>query len=334
VAAGYCPLALGTQTVGYVIRPAAYCGVLGFKPTFGRITAQGIEPFSLSMDHVGMFTPDIAGMEAAASILCQDWHPAPVAGKPVLGVPDGAYLDQAEPETRAWFEALLERFEWSGYTVRSVRVLGNIAALNTRHQRLIAGEMALVHAAWLLEHADLYRPRTRDLILLGVKAVFEELDSLLALPLGIPDAQFHAAEKELKTIRAAYSAVAQSPKDVERRRPLIPEVQAARDSLLVRHSPRPARSMLALRAELEAAMGEHGIDLWVSPAATGTAPEGLHSTGSPAMNLPWTHAGMPAVTLPGGRAANGMPYGVQFAARFGDVERLLAWAAGLEPAVA
>jgi Asp-tRNA(Asn)/Glu-tRNA(Gln) amidotransferase A subunit family amidase len=60
-------------------------------------------------------------------------------------------------------------------------------------------------------------------------------------------------------------------------------------------------SGLTLRASLERTMDRHDIDLWISPAATGTAPEGLASTGDPAMNLPWTHAGMPTITIPSGK---------------------------------
>ena len=73
-------------------------------------------------------------------------------------------------------------------------------------------------------------------------------------------------------------------------------------------------------------MTSSGIDLWVCPAAPGPAPAGIHATGDPIMNLPWTHAGMPAVTLPAGRASNGLPLGLQLVARFGEDETLLAWA--------
>jgi Asp-tRNA(Asn)/Glu-tRNA(Gln) amidotransferase A subunit family amidase len=52
------------------------------------------------------------------------------------------------------------------------------------------------------------------------------------------------------------------------------------------------------------------------------------------MNLPWTHSGLPALTLPAGLASNGLPLGVQLAARFGEDERLLAWAERVEPVVA
>ena len=71
---------------------------------------------------------------------------------------------------------------------------------------------------------------------------------------------------------------------------------------------------LSLRRELEGAMAQAGIDLWVCPSALGPAPEGIQSTGDPNMNLPWTHAGMPVITLPAGRSENGLPLGLQFVA--------------------
>jgi Asp-tRNA(Asn)/Glu-tRNA(Gln) amidotransferase A subunit family amidase len=85
----------------------------------------------------------------------------------------------------------------------------------------------------------------------------------------------------------------------------------------------------ALRRELEAAMAHASIDLWVSPSAPGPAPEGIQATGDPNMNLPWTHAGMPVITLPAGRAKNGLPLGLQFIAPFGADELLLAWCQAL-----
>jgi Asp-tRNA(Asn)/Glu-tRNA(Gln) amidotransferase A subunit family amidase len=80
-----------------------------------------------------------------------------------------------------------------------------------------------------------------------------------------------------------------------------------------------------LRADLEAQMTAAKIDLWVCPSARGPAPAGIHATGDPAMNLPWTHAGLPAITLPAGWADNGLPLGLQFIAPFGADELLLSW---------
>jgi Asp-tRNA(Asn)/Glu-tRNA(Gln) amidotransferase A subunit family amidase len=76
-------------------------------------------------------------------------------------------------------------------------------------------------------------------------------------------------------------------------------------------------------------MAQAGIDVWVCPSAPGPAPEGITSTGSPLMNLPWTHAGMPAISLPAGRAANGLPLGLQCVGAFMEDENLLAWAASM-----
>ncbi len=77
-------------------------------------------------------------------------------------------------------------------------------------------------------------------------------------------------------------------------------------------------------------MAKEGIELWVCPSALGPAPEGIHATGDPNMNLPWTHAGMPAITLPAGKAKNGLPLGLQFVAPFDADEKLLAWCRVLE----
>jgi Asp-tRNA(Asn)/Glu-tRNA(Gln) amidotransferase A subunit family amidase len=56
VAAGFCSLALGTQTIGSVIRPATFCGVVGFKQSFNRIDTDGLVYFSRSRDQIGLFT--------------------------------------------------------------------------------------------------------------------------------------------------------------------------------------------------------------------------------------------------------------------------------------
>ena len=80
-----------------------------------------------------------------------------------------------------------------------------------------------------------------------------------------------------------------------------------------------------LRAKLGLLMTEAGIDLWISPAAPGPAPKGITTTGNPIMNLPWTYAGMPAISLPAGHAANGLPLGLQCIAAFMADERLVSW---------
>jgi len=69
VASGMVPVAIGTQTVGSVIRPASYCGVIGYKPTRGLISRSGLQPLSKTFDQVGVFGRNIADVAAVAELL-------------------------------------------------------------------------------------------------------------------------------------------------------------------------------------------------------------------------------------------------------------------------
>jgi Asp-tRNA(Asn)/Glu-tRNA(Gln) amidotransferase A subunit family amidase len=266
VAAGFCQLALGTQTVGSVIRPAAFCGIIGFKPTYGRIAVDGLIPYSISADTIGIMTQDVTGAAIAASLLCHDWQEATTtSAKPVLAIPDGPYLAQASQEALIAFEQQLGLLTNAGYTIRRLAVLDDIQTINTMHQQLTAAEMAQVHMRWLAAYQQFYRPRTIEKI--------------------------HAGQK----VSHAQSTQARS-------------------------------SRSQVRVKLETLMKREGVDLWICPTAIGPAPEGITSTGSTLMNLPWTHAGMPALTLPAGKAKNGLPLGLQVIAPAMADERLLAWA--------
>ncbi len=85
-----------------------------------------------------------------------------------------------------------------------------------------------------------------------------------------------------------------------------------------------------LRERVAAAGAAAGVDLWLTPSATGGAPEGLHGTGDGVMSLPWSFLGRPALSLPAGRTADGLPLGLQVVGTEGGDERLLAQAAVLE----
>jgi Asp-tRNA(Asn)/Glu-tRNA(Gln) amidotransferase A subunit family amidase len=276
IAAGEFHLAYGTQTIGSVVRPAAFCGVVGFKPTHERIPRAGVLDYSPSVDHVGLFTADAAGMRIAASATLTGWRAGgaiEAGAMPLVGVTGGAFLEQAGDEACAALDAAIERLAGTGARVVQLQTLEDIVEINGRHTALIAAEFATAHRERFERWAQLYRP---------------------------------------------YSA-----RHVEEGRVVPAEaVEQGR------------QSRLELRSRLDALMDEHGLDLLVSVPATGPAPEGLSWTGDASMNLPWTHSGLPALTLPAGLASNGLPLGVQLAARFGDDERLLAWAERVELVVA
>ncbi|MFW5722511.1 MAG: amidase family protein, partial [Desulfohalobiaceae bacterium] len=80
--------------------------------------------------------------------------------------------------------------------------------------------------------------------------------------------------------------------------------------------PRLRQSCLELRRALQDLMDRHDLSAWISPAAVGPATVGLQSTGDPVMNLPWTHAGLPVLSLPLLHSREGLPIGLQLTGRF------------------
>jgi Asp-tRNA(Asn)/Glu-tRNA(Gln) amidotransferase A subunit family amidase len=167
VAAGMCPLALGTQTIGSVVRPASFCGVVGFKPSYDRIPPDGVVPLSPSLDHVGLFTQDTVGMSTAAAVCVDDWEPPDdpdAVDEPVLGVPGGPYLEQASAAGREAFEAHLDTLERAGFEVRRVDAFDRIEDVNDRHEKLIAAEAALAHHEWFESYPDRYADSTAALL--------------------------------------------------------------------------------------------------------------------------------------------------------------------------
>ncbi|MFO7952230.1 MAG: amidase [Bacillota bacterium] len=178
VAAGFSPLTLGTQTIGSINRPAAFCGVIGFKPSYNRISRAGLINFSPSVDHVGFFTQDIEGMIIAAETICHNWQEIDVTYKPILGVPKGPYLEQASPEALEAFNAQLKRLEKAGYSIREINVFDNIEQINKNHRKLIAAEMAIEHEDLYAKYSDLYSSQTVELIEEGINVTEKELEEV------------------------------------------------------------------------------------------------------------------------------------------------------------
>ncbi|MFJ6621192.1 amidase [Kitasatospora sp. NPDC091335] len=173
VAAGLVPLAIGTQTVGSVVRPAAYCGVVGFRPTYGRIPIDGVIPNAPSFDTLGVFTADLAGAALVAPLLCDDWRPADDS-EPVLGVPDGTYLEWAEPAALRAFEEQLARLVRAGLTVRRVELFPDFAEVRRQLQTVNRFELARGHADWFARFGGLYRPETAAGIRVGQGVAAED----------------------------------------------------------------------------------------------------------------------------------------------------------------
>ncbi|MGE0714119.1 MAG: amidase [Alphaproteobacteria bacterium] len=160
VAAGMVPGALGSQTNGSVIRPASFCGVIGYKPSYGLIPRTGVQPMSRALDHVGLIARTVEDVALLADAMA-----GPDPGDPDgAAIADGALLrsacaplprpprlafvrtpawDQAEPATHAGFARLTARL---GGDVQECDLGRLLDPVYDRHATLMAVEMAHVLA--------------------------------------------------------------------------------------------------------------------------------------------------------------------------------------------
>jgi len=185
VAAQIVPLALGSQTVGSTLRPAAYCGVVGLKPTHGRISCRGVVPLAWSLDHVGILCRSVADAALALQVLA-GYDPGdplssrePVADyvsallragpQPRLGLPRQFFLERASQEMAAHLEAVAQSLARAGATVEEIKLPPSFDGLHDAGARVMQVEAAAFHAARFAAHAQHYRPKIRDLIETGLK---------------------------------------------------------------------------------------------------------------------------------------------------------------------
>ncbi len=160
VAAGIIPITLGTDTMGSVRIPAAYCGLWGLKPTRGLISNGGLSHLSWTLDTIGPIATNSDDITLALNILaapdpnCIDsrpaptgWtanHPAPDPKSIILGVPDYDKLTPCEPEIKAPFERLLSKIRASGIQLLPVNI-SKWKPLRLRQAALLVSEAEAGH---------------------------------------------------------------------------------------------------------------------------------------------------------------------------------------------
>jgi Asp-tRNA(Asn)/Glu-tRNA(Gln) amidotransferase A subunit family amidase len=169
VAAGFFPLATGTQTIGSIIRPASYCGITGFKASGGRVPTEGLVYFSRTFDHAGFFCATPHEIEEVMRAILPDWKPECAPAKIRLGVPVGPYLDQADADNVARMREELAPACAAGgpLVLKDVPCLEDIAAVNACHQDAVAAELAEEHRDRFERFEALYRPGTARQIRYG-----------------------------------------------------------------------------------------------------------------------------------------------------------------------
>lgn len=149
VAAGFVPAAIGTQTNGSVVRPAAFCGIVGYKPSQCMLSARGIMPFSPSLDQPGVFARSVAdaallawGLTARRSSLSPD---APMLkGAPRLAAVRSPVWYLTRDEQRAQFETDITRLRAGGAMVDIVEIPGEFDRAHKVHRTIMLFEAARV----------------------------------------------------------------------------------------------------------------------------------------------------------------------------------------------
>ena len=169
VATGMAFATLGTDTGGSIRIPAAACGLVGLKPTFGEVSCDGVVPLAPSLDHVGPLTRCVRDARLVYRAIRdhQGGEPAPINGAyQTLGCPRPYFLDRLDDEVRAVFERALSRLTDADWTVEDARVQHAHDAA-TIYLHLVLSEAATVHTAALEQQPQDYTPAVRLRLELG-----------------------------------------------------------------------------------------------------------------------------------------------------------------------
>ncbi|MFQ6029048.1 MAG: amidase [Dehalococcoidia bacterium] len=282
VASRMCPAALGSQTVGSVLRPASYNGVVGIKPTYGRVSRYGVIPISWSLDTVGWMTRTVEDAALLLQVMAGPDPQDPITSRlpvpdylaglasplpPRIGFLRQFYYENSDQETQNHVDSVLERLSQAGATVEELPLPPSMDTAIEDQQLLMAVEGAAFHQPMYERQAQDYQPRLREMIGRG-----------------------------LSTNVSDYSRA------LERRLQFITDMQLLS---------RPA-------------------DILLTPSTPTPALADLTNTGNTMFQGPWTSCGLPAITVPSGIAASGLPLGIQLVAAPFAEERLLAAAGWCE----
>jgi Asp-tRNA(Asn)/Glu-tRNA(Gln) amidotransferase A subunit family amidase len=280
VGAGIVPLALGTQTQGSVIRPAAYCGIVGFKPTYSTIPRTGVLPLSWSLDHVGLFTTRVADAAYVLNLVTGadggDPHLNHVARVPRatrakrIGVLAKQVGGEIEPAQQAALATLAARLARDGAEIVSVDLPAEIFDTPDYALTLMGVEAAITHGELVDRSPELVSAPMRDLVEQG---------------------------RKLSAVDYARVKVLQGR-------------MANRFDQWIKETA--------------------GLDALLVAPATGEAPKGIDYTGDASFCAPWTFLGVPAVTVPVGFGAAGLPLGAQLVGAAHDDVALLELAGWVE----
>ena len=182
VATGMCPVAMGSQTVGSVLRPASYNGVVGFKPTYGRVSRYGVIPVSWSLDTMGWMARTVEDAALLLQVMAGQDPEDPVASRrevpdylaalespkaPRIGLLRGFFHDNSDSETRQHLNEIIERLSRAGATVEELHLPASFDTAIEDQRTIMSVEAASFHQPMYERQAQDYQPKLREMLRRG-----------------------------------------------------------------------------------------------------------------------------------------------------------------------
>ena len=184
VAARMCPIAMGSQTVGSVLRPASYNGIVGLKPTYGRVSRRGVVPVSWSLDTVGWMGRTVEDMALLLQVMAGPDELDPVASKlpagdylsdlesaktPKIGLITSFFMEESDQETQQMTRAILDQLKSAGASVVDVTLPESFDTAFQDQLMIMGVEAAAFHKPMYEKQAADYRPKLREMLRQGLE---------------------------------------------------------------------------------------------------------------------------------------------------------------------
>jgi aspartyl-tRNA(Asn)/glutamyl-tRNA(Gln) amidotransferase subunit A len=169
VAARMCPAAIGTQTVGSVGRPAAFCGLPSLVPARRRVSLKNVFPLAWSLDHAGIFARSVQDIRLMLDALNE--VPVEDAARPRrpirVGIIRGFFYENATAEVRTLNDALINKLGVAGFEINEARLPGIFEIQQSILRTILRSETSSIHEALFANYPEAYGPKLRTLVETG-----------------------------------------------------------------------------------------------------------------------------------------------------------------------
>jgi aspartyl-tRNA(Asn)/glutamyl-tRNA(Gln) amidotransferase subunit A len=274
VASGMCLGALGSQTGGSIIRPAAFCGIAGYKPTFGLLSRRGMFPFAPSLDHPGPMGRSVDDLIVMMTAMAPRRRRLQFRALLSAPIDEGIEICERIPYGECWSNALRMTWLQEGFDAVVEPIMSEALEDTLRH---FAGCGSCAGRTYS-DHLDLPKLWRSHRTVMSVEIALSQSVRLRECPEEFTPAVRALIEEGESASSRDYAAALQHQRD--------------------------------LRIRMRRAIGQ---EIWLTPASRGPAPT-PETTGDPCMNSPWSFLGFPTITIPMAMSPDGLPLGLQMIA--------------------